>query len=328
MAYVPLCAVTPTPHCAHIGRPRHHAASRPSLLVPKWRVAQAPRQQLPMTFARAARVRATRGLRMQVIAVAETAAGVDEEAPSRNDGKNDGKTDYIEVAEISSSHGLKGEVRVMPLTDFPVERLESPGKRYLLYPGRRGELEPPRPIKLKRGRSSVSKGHDVYILKFEGINTPEQAAELAGCKVCVISTNKPEIEDEFEYHITDLIGLHAVHLDGTGIGYVIEVYDGTGVYDVLKIELESGEAKGGYALIPFVRDIVPEVDLDEGTMVLDPPAGLLELARPPKKAGTGGKKKGKGRRNDVKELKMRREQEEEKMAEQQQQEEEEEEVDL
>ena len=58
-----------------------------------------------------------------------------------------------------------------------------------------------------------------------------------------------------------------------------------------QIELESGEAKGGYALIPFVRDIVPEVDLDEGTMVLDPPAGLLELARPPKKAGTGGKKK-------------------------------------
>jgi hypothetical protein len=62
---------------------------------------------------------------MQVMAVAEAAAGVDEEAPPRNDGKNDGKTDYIEVAEISSSHGLKGEVRVMPLTDFPVQRLES-----------------------------------------------------------------------------------------------------------------------------------------------------------------------------------------------------------
>ena len=46
-----------------------------------------------------------------------------------------------------------------------------------------------------------------------------------------------------------------------------------------QVQLESGEAKGGYALIPFAREIVTMVDLEERVMVVDPPAGLLELAR-------------------------------------------------
>jgi hypothetical protein len=53
-----------------------------------------------------------------------------------------------------------------------------------------------------------------------------------------------------------------VQHDGTSIGKVVDVFSGTGTYDVMQLEVLEGEKKGGKLLVPFARAIVPEVDLD------------------------------------------------------------------
>mmetsp|Transcript_20141 Transcript_20141/g.27886 ORF Transcript_20141/g.27886 Transcript_20141/m.27886 type:complete len:327 (-) Transcript_20141:239-1219(-) len=214
---------------------------------------------------------------------------------------------YVLIAEITNTHGVRGEVRVRPLTDFPEERLETAGRRYI----RRGERGVVEPVKLTRGRSSVSRGHNVHILKFQGVNNPEEArAQLVGCNLLVSSTDRPALDDEnlgFEFYVQDLVGVTALHKDGSTIGKVVDIFGGTGTYDALQVELSSEEYKGSKVLIPFAREIVTSVDLEKKQMIVDPPAGLLELA---KKAGL--KKKGRdpkkaNRRGDVKRLQELRE---------------------
>ena len=100
-------------------------AGRPSPLVTRCRAkacsALIPKMRVSFTDSR---MNPARGLDVRMAALAETHEAASADEPQRKP-KNDGKRDYIEVAEISSSHGLKGEVRVIPRTDFPVERLES-----------------------------------------------------------------------------------------------------------------------------------------------------------------------------------------------------------
>ncbi|KAK3271345.1 hypothetical protein CYMTET_20299, partial [Cymbomonas tetramitiformis] len=211
--------------------------------------------------------------------------------------------DYVEIAEILTSHGIKGEVRVRSLTDFPAERLEKPGTRYLQMPGRKAARAGPTKVRLKRGKETFSRGHSAHILKLEGFNTPEEALELAGGTLLIRKEARLPLEDsDFEFYVQDLIGLRVfLQEDGSEIGVVQDVYDGTGTYDLLKVELTEGEKAGATSLIPFAKAIVPVVDLQGGRMELDPPAGLLELARLPKQSSAKPprRKKREGKRGDL-----------------------------
>ena len=80
---------------------------------------------------------------------------------------------------------------------------------------------------------------------------------------------RPADADEFYDH--QLVGLSVVLLDGSPIGVVSEVVHGA--QDLLVV----ARPKGGTAMIPFVTAIVPEVDVDAGRVVVDPPVGLLDL---------------------------------------------------
>jgi 16S rRNA processing protein RimM len=86
-----------------------------------------------------------------------------------------------------------------------------------------------------------------------------------------VPAGPPENEDEGFYE-ADLVGLAVVATDGAQLGTVTALQTGA-AQDLLVVEL----AGGGEALVPFVEAIVPEVDLERGRVVLDPPPGLLEL---------------------------------------------------
>jgi 16S rRNA processing protein RimM len=87
----------------------------------------------------------------------------------------------------------------------------------------------------------------------------------------------PDDPDEFYDH--QLVGLRVVTVDGRDVGTVTEMLH-LPTQDVFVVT----RADGREALIPFVEEIVPDVDLDEQTVLVDPPEGLLELADPPKPA--------------------------------------------
>lgn len=168
----------------------------------------------------------------------------------------------LEIGKIVTAHGLKGEVRVYPNSDFP-ERFETPGQRWLLRPGApAAEL-----IQLESGYFLQGKG--LYVLQLQGINDRTQAEALSGCKLLVLASDRPELADG-EFHVADLIGL-AVFDQATQqlVGTVTDILSAG--HDLLEVTRAHGKV-----LIPFVEPIVPIVDLENHRIEITPPPGLIE----------------------------------------------------
>jgi 16S rRNA processing protein RimM len=161
------------------------------------------------------------------------------------------------VGRIGRPHGLRGEVAVQVRTDFPDQRfvvgaqLSSDGGRLLT-------VEAARPH------------GGALLVRFAGVSDRDAAAHLSGLVLTADITALPELDDPDEFYDHQLEGLAAVGPDGAMLGTVREVVHAP-ASDLLVLETDHGEA-----LVPFVREIVPQVDLAGGRVVLDPPPGLLD----------------------------------------------------
>ncbi|MBF2025502.1 MAG: ribosome maturation factor RimM [Oscillatoriales cyanobacterium C42_A2020_001] len=176
---------------------------------------------------------------------------------------------FVEIGKIVAPQGLKGELRVYPNSDFP-ERFLQPGQRWLLHPGD----HQPRPITLLKGRYLDGKG--LYIVQLENITDRDQAETLRDCKLMVPASDRLPLE-EGEFHVADLIGLGVFdQTNQTLVGEVINVLTaGNDLLEVKRSQSANAE-KTKTALIPFVKAIVPVVDLKQGRIEITPPNGLLD----------------------------------------------------
>lgn len=151
-------------------------------------------------------------------------------------------------------------------TDFP-ERFDDLSDAWLALPD--GTL---RPVKLE----SHWFHKDDLILKFEGVDSRTDAESLAKAKVQVPISERVELEED-EFFVDSLIGCRVETSDGALLGEVIEVADmGGGETLVVK---PTDETDGIEYLIPFVRDICSEVDLEARRIRATLPEGLLESQR-------------------------------------------------
>ncbi|XP_023758130.1 uncharacterized protein LOC111906602 isoform X1 [Lactuca sativa] len=189
---------------------------------------------------------------------------------------------FVEIGYISSVHGLQGEVRVKPNTDFPELRFAEPGRRWLKRQilGREIIEE----VELMEGRGHH--GQKSWIIKINNIEKVEQAQQLVGSTILVLDEDRPELE-EGDFYARDLVGMR-VTLQETGepVGTVVNVFDNGGS-DLLQVKLNSsldiidknGKIKSEAPLVwvPFVEAIVPHVDMIKREMTITPPKGLLEL---------------------------------------------------
>jgi 16S rRNA processing protein RimM len=177
-------------------------------------------------------------------------------------------TEWLEIGKIVGVQGLKGEVRIYPNTDFP-ERFEQPGTRWLL---RSGAAEP-EPIDLISGRYLPNKG--LYVVAFAGITDRTQAEQLRDCRLLVPESDRPELEAD-EYHVLDLLNLSVFdQATQTLIGTVTDVIAAGN--DLLEVKLHTSKT-ASTVLIPFVKAIVPVVDLEQKRIEITPPPGLIEPA--------------------------------------------------
>jgi len=169
----------------------------------------------------------------------------------------------VTIGRIVGAHGLRGEVRVYPSSDFP-ERFLDPGPRWLAAPNGIAQ-----PVELQGGRFVEGKG--LYVLRLAGVNDRDQAEALRGHVLQVPVADRPQLEDG-EFYVADLVGL-AVRLlpAGDPIGTVTDLYEAGN--DLLEVTLS---AEGKRVLVPFVEEIVPEVDVAAGYVAILPPPGLLE----------------------------------------------------
>jgi 16S rRNA processing protein RimM len=170
------------------------------------------------------------------------------------------------VGRLVAPQGLRGELRALPLSDFP-ERFTRPGSRWLRQPN--GQ---PRPVELTAGRPLP--GKDLFVIRIEGCDSREAAEALVGQELLVPASDRPRLA-KGEFHLMDLVGLEARLLPGGDpLGRVTNLLHAGN--DLLELEL-AADRGGRTILVPFVQAIVPEVNLAEGWIGLTPPAGLLEL---------------------------------------------------
>ncbi|MFR9674584.1 ribosome maturation factor RimM [Streptomyces sp. TR06-5] len=164
------------------------------------------------------------------------------------------------VARVGRAHGIRGEVTVEVRTDEPELRL-APGARLATDPPSVG------PLTIESGR--VHSGR--LLLRFAGV-TDRTAAEALRNTLLVAEVDPEERpEDPEEFYDHQLVDLDVLTRDGHAVGRVEEVAH-LPAQDLLVVRRPDG----GEALIPFVTEIVPEIDLAAQRIVVDPPPGLLE----------------------------------------------------
>ena len=176
------------------------------------------------------------------------------------------KNEWLVVGLITSCHGINGQVKVKSLSDFE-ERFLKPGIRWL-----QKENESPRQIELTSGYKQP--GKETFIIKFEGINTRDNSEKLKKYKILVKTNKLPKLKKE-EFHLLELINLQVKSLENDElkiIGKVINLENEKN--NLLVILLFKNQKK---VLIPFVKEIVPLVDIKKNFLIINPPKGLLEL---------------------------------------------------
>ncbi len=161
-------------------------------------------------------------------------------------------TSLLVAGIVGAARGLRGEVGVEVRTDRPQAVFGSGAK-----------------LKLRDGRTLTVTGarphNDRLYLTFAGVTSREDAEALRGQELLVAA----ELEDDAWYP-HQLEGLPAVTGEGEQLGTVTGIYAGV-AQDMLVVET----AEGTEVLVPLVVDLVPEVDLDAGRVVVSPPEGLF-----------------------------------------------------
>jgi 16S rRNA processing protein RimM len=165
----------------------------------------------------------------------------------------------LQVARIGKPHGIRGEVTVQVLTDAPGDRFV-PGTEFVVEPASAGPLTV----------ISARWNKDILLLGFEEIETRNEAETLRGAKLFIETEELDEDDDEGWYE-HELVGLEA--RVGSRVVGKVAALNTMPVQDLLVVTTPGGEE----ILIPFVEQIVPEVNIEEGFVLLTPPEGLFEL---------------------------------------------------
>lgn len=188
------------------------------------------------------------------------AAGVPAEPSSRH--QPDAEPDLLVVGRIGKPQGIKGEVTVQVRTDDPDVRFAA-GAVLLTDPVERGPLTVAA-SRWQNGRLMVA---------FEGVVDRNGAEQLRETLLQVDARTLPPPEDEDEFHDHVLRGMAAVLVGGERLGEVADVLH-LPHGDVLVVRRDDN---GAEVLVPFVKAMVPVVDVAARRLEVEPPEGLLDL---------------------------------------------------
>lgn len=156
---------------------------------------------------------------------------------------------YLDVGKIVNTQGLKGEVRVISFTDFAEERYKK-GKTLKLFQDQKNPLE----LKIKSHR----KHKNFDLLMFEGFNNINEVEPLKGGTLKISADEQHEL-DEMEYYYHEIIGLSVISDQDEKLGEIKEILP-LGSNDVWVVT-KKGQKD---LLIPYIKDVVKEVDLESG----------------------------------------------------------------
>jgi 16S rRNA processing protein RimM len=176
--------------------------------------------------------------------------------------------DRILVGVLGAPHGVRGELRLKSYTQDPLaivdySPLEDPSGR------RKFVVVAARPVK-----------DDMLVVRLEGVEDRDAAAALTNTRLFVPRDRLPPPDDEDEFYHADLIGLSVETVEGEKIGTIQAVLD-FGAGEILEIRPSDGARA---FMLPFTKDVVPNVDVKNGRMIVTIPA---EVEGNPEVSGNG-----------------------------------------
>lgn len=165
---------------------------------------------------------------------------------------------YFEIGKIVNTQGLKGELRVIPITDDPT--------RFKLLK----DIDIFTEVGVKKYTIEYVKYHKQFvILKLEGINSIEDGEKIKGSSIKVTEDNAIPL-NENEYYISDLYDLEVIDINNNKIGVIKDIIF-TGANDVYVVKTEDNKE----VLIPAIKKCILEVNLDKKTVKINLLEGLM-----------------------------------------------------
>ena len=167
--------------------------------------------------------------------------------------------EFLEIGQIVNTFGIKGMVKVKPFTDDVIARYDNLKKVYIEIHKSKKQYE----------IEEVKYHKDMVLIKFKGIDKIEEAELLRNAYLKVDRKDEPELE-EGTYYIVDLLGLEVYSDEGNLLGKVDDIFN-TGSSDIYVVKDELGKQ----LLLPGISDVIKEINLEEGKIVVHIIKGLI-----------------------------------------------------
>jgi 16S rRNA processing protein RimM len=168
------------------------------------------------------------------------------------------ETEWATIGKVVALFGIRGELKVLLLTDIP-NRFAGLGAVYAGPDHIRRLIQSVRPYK-----------GEMIVLKLEGIDDANTAESLRDQNLAIPVSELAQLPPD-SYYQHDILGLMVITLDGQKLGSIVDIIV-TGSNDVYVIKVPNGSQ----VLIPAIKDVIKQVDLIRRTMYIDPLPGLLD----------------------------------------------------
>lgn len=167
-------------------------------------------------------------------------------------------TKYLEIGQIVNTFGIKGMVKIKPFTD-DINRFDRLETIYIEN----------KKVKKEYKIQEVKYHKNMVLMKLEGIDTVEEADKLRQSYL-LVDRKKEEPLEEGVYYIVDLLGLAVYTEEGQCLGKVDDIFN-TGSNDIYVVKDELGKQ----VLLPGIPEVLKQVDLEEGKIIVHLLPGLM-----------------------------------------------------
>jgi len=173
-------------------------------------------------------------------------------------GDSPAETNWVLVGEIVGTFGIRGQVKVLPLTDFP-ERFQRTKTVYV------GDEHTPMTV------SGAQRHKNVIVLTLDAIDTANAAEKLRGKAVSIPESELTTLPPD-QFYLHDVVGLRVEHVNGQPLGVITDVIT-SGGNDIFVVR---DQVTGRETLLPVVKAFVKEIDIPGGRVRVEPIPGLFD----------------------------------------------------
>ncbi|MFC5471987.1 ribosome maturation factor RimM [Cohnella suwonensis] len=167
----------------------------------------------------------------------------------------------LNIGKVVNTHGIKGELRIWPQTDFPDVRFKKGNKLLMLSPDNGGTLT----VEIEAAREQKN----MFVVKFKGFDNINEVEKYKGWELKVGEDERVPLEED-EYYVRDIVGCEVVTEEGETLGTVSDILS-PGANDIWVVKM----AKGKELLLPVIDDVVLEVNIAARKIKVHLMEGLL-----------------------------------------------------